>query len=171
MRHNHLPILCDSAFTSSNIKLHQMLFLSLYGNDNRLSYRSIYILLLKLFHNSVNTTYISYILVMQQVLQIRSSLPFYFYWIVLFFIYYTIGFFPFSPSPPPLLSPILRDSIRDRLSLLGEYLQHYSLTLFTSSTRSVTAPNYYRRICEHKLFPSNVTFFAIYNKKKKKKKK
>lgn len=48
---------CDSAFTSSNIKLHQMLFLSLYGNDNRLSYKSIYILLLKLFHNSVNTTY------------------------------------------------------------------------------------------------------------------
>lgn len=93
----------DSAFTSSNTKLHQMLFLSLYGNDNRLSYRSIYILLLKLFHNSVNTTYISYILVTQQVLQVRSSLPFYFYRIQFSFSFITRSVsFLFSPPPTPL---------------------------------------------------------------------
>ena len=87
----------------------------------------------------------------------------------------SLSFFS-TPPPLPLSSPLPHFTrVYSWFACLCscEYLQHYSLTLFTSSTRSVTwrliiIGEYNANInCSLR----NVTFFAIYDKKKKKKEK
>lgn len=120
MRHNHLPILWLCFYQFQYKITPNAIFIVIRQRQSFIVQVDIHFIVKALPQLSKHYIYISYILVTQQVLQVRSSLPFYFYRIYssLFLIYYTIGLFPFFS--PPSLSPILRDSIRDRLSLLGE---------------------------------------------------
>lgn len=119
MRHNHLPILWLCFYQFQYKITPNAIFIVIRQRQSFIVQVDIHFIVKALPQLSKHYIYISYILVTQQVLQVRSSLPFYFYRIYssLFHLLHdrSLSFF-LSPS----LSPILRDSIRDRLSLLGE---------------------------------------------------
>ena len=76
MRQGRLTILRVRFYQFQYTRLHRALFLSLHGNSDLFIAGRHTFLLLRLFHNLVDATYVSYVLVMQQVLHYyaRSSL-------------------------------------------------------------------------------------------------
>lgn len=138
MRQGRLTILRVCFYQFQYARLHRALFLSLHGNNSLFIAGRHTFLLLKFFHNLVDTTYVSYVLVMQQVLLARSSLLLSFYRRGAFSFFVSLHDADRSLSPP-FLCLVRADPFEiARVSLLGEYLQHYfANTFYMVSTRSL----------------------------------